>query len=187
MSCFGFHRDKLCILWYFLSYLFVGSHDRVSLIQPDHLRHLREQIEPMGNQQYHRIRRVSPQIFENPPLRIPIKGGKRVVQYQQRLFMTEGPGQRQSLGLAAGKPHTAISHQGLYAIWHPADFFIQADQTQVFLGVARITHPDILLDGIVEKLRIMSKIPDIPEPGSFVHFRKIFLSQMDAALIRIFT
>ena len=140
----------------------------------------------MGNQNHHRVCRVSSQIFENLPLCIPIQRGKRVVQNQNGLFMAERPCKRQPLCLAAGESYAAISHKSLYAIRHLPDFLIQADQTQVFPGVAFISHQDIMFDGIVKKLRVVPQIPDFPKPGAFVQFRKLFISQADAALVGIF-
>ena len=41
----------------------------------------------MGNQNHHRVRRVSSQIFENLPLCIPIQRGKRVDVYKRQDYL----------------------------------------------------------------------------------------------------
>ena len=85
----------------------VGADGGLAAVHEDHLLHLREVVQPVGDQEHHLIFGVLLQISEDDVLGIAVQRGEGVVEDQHRARMSQRPCQRQPLRLTARKAGAA--------------------------------------------------------------------------------
>ena len=96
----------------------MGSDCGLSVFHEDHLLHLREMVQPVGNEKDDLILCIVLQIGKYRIFCFPVKGRKRIVQDHQRTRMGQRPCQRQPLGLAAGQTGTAAADDCFCLLFH---------------------------------------------------------------------
>ena len=136
----------------------MGACHCFSILHPDDLIHLWEQIQTVGNQQNHILPRLLFQICKNLLLRAFIQGRKRIVQNQHRLLIAKGSGKGKTFSLTAGKTYPAISNQSLYAVVHFLYFLIHANHFKEIFCIFLCSHKNVIFHAVIKQLWIMTKI-----------------------------
>ena len=97
--------------------------------------------------------------------------------------MGQRPGQRQPLGLTAGKPDAAGAHPGLQPLRHGRHFAVQTHSPEVVHGIARVSQQHIFPDRAAEQLRIVAQIPHEARQLPGGQLRQLSAVQPDAAAV----
>ena len=97
--------------------------------------------------------------------------------------MGQRPGQRQPLGLTAGKPDAAGAHPGLQPLRHGRHFAVQTHSPEVIHGIARVSQQHIFPDRAAEQLRIVAQIPHEARSLPRGQLRQLPAVQPDAAAV----
>ena len=84
-----------------LQQLRMRAHQRLAVIQENHLIRLREQVQPVRDQQHDAVPAQLLQMGEYLRLGLLIQGGEGIVQDHHRLFVAQRARQRQALRLTA--------------------------------------------------------------------------------------
>ena len=72
--------------------------------------------------------------------------------------MTQCPCQCQSLRLSTGKSDAAAPDMGMNTLFHLGNFLVKAHHFQKFLNIFILSHKDIILNTVIEQLRVMPQI-----------------------------
>ena len=96
----------------------MGADSGFAVLHKDHLPHLREVVQPMGDQEHRLVLCVGLQVRKHRILGAAIQRGERVVQDQDGSRMGKCSGQRQPLRLPAGQAGAAAADHGIKSVFH---------------------------------------------------------------------
>ena len=162
----------------------MGAHPALSVLHPEDLIQLREEIQPVREQDHDAVGGQRFQVSEYLPLGVPVQRRERVVQDQERPLAAEGPCKGQPLCLPAGQPHTAAAHKGIHALFHGGGFLLKADRFQIPGGVGiPLAQQDIVPDAVIEQLRVVAKVTHDARPLFRRQVLQLRPAEPDAALV----
>ena len=114
----------------------------------------------VGNQQHRLVPALGPHRLEDHALVQAVEVGGRLVQQQEGCIVQECPRHTDALPLAAGQGPAQLTHGGVIPLGQAADKAVQrslfAGRFHFFAGGIPLGDADVVLDGVVEQLRLLT-------------------------------
>ena len=117
-------------------------------------------VQPVGDEKDDLILGVLLQVNKHGILGAAVQRREWVVQYQHRPGMRQRAGQRQPLGLPAGKPCAAGTDHGVHTVLHGLHFVFQRHSSQPGHRVLLAAAQHVVLHGVGAQLRVMPQVAD---------------------------